>query len=131
MLHKLSGTKARSSHAKVDKALVVEGSPIGKPPAWLGSYGKQEWKRLAEHQTYSRVLNPLFFSALLDYCILFDRMIRTEKGESKQGDPKFTATERQLLGSLRMQLGITPASANKVRTPEPTQTNQFLSLRRG
>jgi hypothetical protein len=83
----------------------------------LGPYGREEWDALTGHEDYRRVLNPLFRGVLIEYCILWNRMVRTEKGETVEKDERITGTERQMLQSLRMQLGITPASSAKVKAP--------------
>lgn len=93
--------------------LSVPAAPVGPPPKWFHAIAKDEWKRVTKHPQYSAVLSPLHRGALIHYCALYARMVRREMGE----DVAFSASDQQTLSSVRMQLGLTPASQTKVRMP--------------
>ena len=116
-VHAINGTMRARVKARAETEFQVPAGPVGEAPDWLGPYGREEWDALTSHEDYRRVLNPLFRGVLIEYCILWNRMVRTEKGECVDKDDRITATERQMLQSLRMQLGITPASSTKVKAP--------------
>jgi hypothetical protein len=119
ILHKLEGTVRKDRHQKRESELRLDAAPLGDAPEWIDAEGKAEWKRLTEDPTYSQVLSPVHRGALIEYCVLYSRMVR----ESQMLGP-LTASERQTLNSLRMQFGITPASQSKVQMP---QTPKALS----
>jgi phage terminase small subunit len=115
IVHAIDGTDRAYVKQRAETEFQVPAGPIGDAPSWLGEYGREEWEALTGHEDYRRVLNPLFRGVLIEYCILWDRMVKTEKGEA--GDNRITGTERQMLQSLRIHLGITPASSTKVKAP--------------
>lgn len=127
-IHEMRGTKDSRVKDRIEGSIQIPAGPIGDPPEWLGIYGKEEWANLAGHGTYSQILSPLFRGAVLDYCILWDRLIKTERGEA--GDNRITATERQMLQSARMQLGLTPASSSKVKAPQAKQAAKIFDLKK-
>jgi hypothetical protein len=85
------------------------------------------------------MLSAVHRGALEEYCVLYGRMVldakgilfvrRVEQGAVVEVQYHLTASERQTLNSLRMQLGITPASSAKVKMPESQPTvNRFAAL---
>jgi phage terminase small subunit len=98
--------------------LKLDPSSPGRAPEWFDQEAKAEWKRLAGNAEYSKVLSSVHRGTLIEYCVLFARMVAEAKGLGK-----LTASERQTLNSLRMQLGITPASQSKVRAPQAAEPN--------
>ena len=86
---------------------------------------REEWQRLTGHPQYGSLLTSIHRGALEEYCVLYSRMIDDAKGISEM-----SATQRQMLNSLRMGLGITPASQCKLRLPEQKpKENQWAALR--
>ncbi len=106
--------------------LSLPAGPLGEAPKWLKPDARDEWDRLTGHEQYSKVLNPIHRGTVIEYCVLYGRMV-----ENARDAGKFSAAERQMLQSLRMQLGITPASQTKVRMPEvkPNGEEKQNSLR--
>lgn len=112
-LHKLQGTARNHRLENRIEELALPPGPMGAAPAWFGDIAAEEWVALTTHPQYSQVLNPVHRGTLIEYCILFELMI-----QAAQGIKDITASQRQTLNSLRMQLGITPASQSKVRMPD-------------
>lgn len=134
-LHVLQGTK-RAHHAARENELNLKPGDLGPCPAWLPPESRTEWKRLTTDRDYSRCLAPAHRGALIDYCNLYGKMERSERElprwvNGKEAAPgldgtpppveTLTSTERNLLHSLRMQLGLTPASQSKVQTPKDAE----------
>lgn len=135
-LHVVEGTK-RSRHAGRENELSLKPGSVGECPKWLPPEGKAEWKRLTTDRDYSKCLAPAHRGALIDYCNLYGRMERSERrlprwidGKVAPPDPEtgqppaefLSSSERNNLHSLRMQLGLTPASQSKVQIPK-TETH--------
>jgi len=99
--------------------LSLPAGPIGAAPEWFTAESRDEWDRLTGHAQYSLVLNPIHRGTVIEYCILYGRMV-----ENARDGAKFSAAERQMLQSIRMQLGITPASQTKVRMPGEQKPEQ-------
>lgn len=93
--------------------LSLPAGPLGPPPEWFHPLAVDEWQRVTMNPQYSAVLNPVHRGGLIHYCALHARMVRREMGE----EIAFSASDQQTLSSLRMQLGLTPASQTKVRLP--------------
>lgn len=117
--HQARGTVRARVKKRAEGELQITPSDIGTCPDWIGPYGQEEWAALASHEQYSQVLSSLYRGTLIEYCVLWNRMVKTEKGETVEKEDRITGTERQMLQSLRMQLGITPASSSKVKAPAP------------
>jgi phage terminase small subunit len=112
-LHIIQGTARKDRMAARVNEMALPAGPVGEAPEWLIPDARAEWDLLTQHAVYSRVLSPAHRGALIEYCVLFGRMVLWAKGEGE-----ISASERQTLNSLRMQLGITPASQGKVKMPE-------------
>lgn len=134
LMHVAQGTERAYVKAQNAESLKLKPGSVGDCPAWLPPEGCEEWKRLTGDEDYRRCLSPSTRGALIDYCNLFGRMIRAERRMPEWVDGKatedlsmpdgsivpaprerFIASERQNLHSLRMQLGLTPASASKAK----------------
>lgn len=138
LLHKMDGTFRKDRHAL---RVSIPPERLGAPPEWLDIDAVEEWKRLTDHPVYGELLSKPHRGALIEYCVLFSRMVRDAKGmlfvRSIEGgkvveiEYRMTASERQTLNSLRMQLGLTPASQSKLtQAPETQPTgNRFAALR--
>ena len=112
-LHVLHGTDDADVRKRMGNSLKL--SPgIGRVPAYLDGEAAREWHRLARDLQYSKVFAHVDRSALIEYCYLHSLMV----GECK-GGPAFGGTKRQMLQSLRMQLGLTPVSRTKIQMPTP------------
>ncbi len=108
--HKQRGTYRKDRHAGKFQASAGE---IGPPPGWMAGDALVEWNRLVTHREYKQVIGATHRSALEEYCVLYGRMIEDAKGTAEM-----SATQRQVLHGLRMQLGLTPASQGKIRQPD-------------
>jgi P27 family predicted phage terminase small subunit len=115
---------------------------IGNPPAYLPKEAKVEWKRLASHPQYGKALTSLDRDGFCEYCWLHARLAAEMQGvcaykldgeiikpEGGEGLLALTASDSQRLHSLRMQLGLTPASRSKVRIPEKPKANKWEVLK--
>lgn len=141
-IHRLQGTARMDRHANRIGELEVSGA-IGKPPKWLPKEARAEWKRLAEHPQYGKALTELDRDGFMEYCWLHARLVDEIQGrcvirqkdapaivqEGTEGLEPLTSSDSQRLHSLRMQLGLTPASRSKVRLPEKPAKNKFDHLR--
>lgn len=102
----------------------IAGGPVGPAPEHFGEYARAEWDSITQHSEYKEVFNSLHTSALIEYCGLHELMIKNQLGLVK-----LSASERQMLNSLRMQLGLTPASQSKIRMPTKEKlANKFSKL---
>lgn len=136
-LHVVQGTK-RSRHKGRENELSLKPGSVGSCPAWLSPESKTEWKRLTEDKDYSRCLAPAHRGALIDYCNLYGRMERSERrltqwvnGAEVPGSVEvLTSSERNNLHSLRMQLGLTPASQAKVQMPTSEANDEWAQFDR-
>lgn len=125
-LHILEGTNRKAADEKRANDLVLPAGAVGDPPEWLLGEGLAEWSRLTQDEHYKVVLSPVHRGALIEYCVLFGRMIEDAKG----GD-KMNSSQRQTFHSLRMQLGITPASQSKVKMDRPKAPSESRFARIG
>jgi phage terminase small subunit len=117
-LHILQGTARRNRmQARADELQLP--SEIPQCPKWLKGEARAEWSRLTNDAAWAPVLSKVHRGALTEYCVLWARMVAWAKGAGE-----ISASERQTLHSLRMQLGITPASQSKVKMPDgkPTES---------
>lgn len=139
--HRLAGTVRLDRHANRIGELSIEDG-IGKAPAFLPAEGRKEWKRLASHPQYGRALTSLDRDGFTEYCWLHARMVAEIQGltsiraigevitpEGGEGLFALSASDSQRLHSLRMQLGLTPASRSKVRIPEKPTANKWQVLK--
>lgn len=109
--------------------LSAPGKPgaLGAAPKFLNKHGKAEWKRITEHPTYSVALSEVHRGAVEEYCWLAGRLRGAMSGEPDPLGP-LTATQENKLHSLRMQLGLTPASAAKVSIPQTKPESKWTSI---
>lgn len=147
-LHIVQGT-TRSRVKKREKgSLHLAPGSVGECPAWLPPEGREEWARLVADPDYSRCLAPSHRGTLIDYCNLYGRMVRHERRQPMWVDgvelqpqtmptgevvappwESMSASERQTLHSLRMQLGLTPASQSKVKVSDaPKADNPYEGM---
>lgn len=142
-VHLLQGTARHDRHADRVGELSIEGS-IGRAPKWLPKEARAEWRRLADHPQYGKALTELDRDGFTEYCWLHARLVAEIQGTAvtrredaaadkpKPGEEKLitlSASDSQRLQSLRMQLGLTPASRAKVRVPEKPARNKFEHLK--
>jgi len=123
-LHVLHGTNRKDRDTKREGELMLAAGDVGECPAWFRPVSREEWARITGDQQYRQILAPAHRGLLIEYCTLHARMIRDSMGKrEKTAKPGVTrsplsTSERQMLNSLRMQLGITPASQGKVKGPK-------------
>ena len=118
--HKLRGTLQKSRH---EGHMAPSPGDLGEPQEWFSPEAGAEWERITKDPQYSMILAPAHRGALIEYCHLYGVMIADAKGEGK-----ITASERQMLNSLRMGLGLTPVSAAKIVMPAVQKPNKFQEL---
>jgi len=119
-IHKKTGTYRKDRHGG---KFAPKPGDIGACPEELSGDAKEEWGRITGDHQYSAVLAPCHRSALIDYCNLHGKMMAEMRGEGK-----ITSSERYMLHSLRLQFGLTPASAPKIRAPEQQETNRLAEF---
>ena len=117
-VHQLMAPRRDRLQARANE-LTLPTSPVGDAPEWLLPDARAEWDLLVLNAEYARALNAAHRGALIEYCVLFGRMLLWAKGEGA-----ITASERQTLNSLRLQLGITPAAQCRVKIAngKPTES---------
>lgn len=118
--HRERGTFQPCRH---EGKLELQPGDVGEHPDWFGAEAKAEWGRVVMDPQYSRVLAPVHRGALVQYCHLYGKMVLEAKGEGK-----ITASENNTLNSLRMQLGLTPASSAKVALPKAQPENKWAKF---
>jgi P27 family predicted phage terminase small subunit len=139
-LHIIHGTERARDKQRRKKELCLKGGSVGECPSWINPEGREEWNRLTSDPDYSPVLAPAMRGTMIDYCNLYGRMIRHERQLPEWVDgresqeivnengsiipplvEKLSASQRQTLHSMRMQLGLTPASQSKVKITKPVE----------
>lgn len=140
-LHVLEGTR-RARHAGRENELHLPAGSVGACPSWLPPEGKEEWKRLTTDKHYSKCLAAVHRGALIDYCNLYGRMIRSERGlprwlNGRVYVPKdrreskvetLAASERNAMHALRTQLGLTPGSQSKVQLANAAEQDEWAQF---
>lgn len=105
--------------------MILPAGAVGDAPEFLKGPALDEWVHLTQNEHYSRLLAPAHRGALVEYCVLFGRMI-----DDANGLGEMTASQRQTLNSLRMQLGLTPVSSGKIAAPvESPSENPWADLK--
>jgi P27 family predicted phage terminase small subunit len=102
-----------------------------EPPTWLGREAKAEWRRIVPELERLRLLSRVTRSSLTAYCETWEVFVRATKAlhagqltiEAKQGTLAHPAVgiQRATGAELRKwatEYGLTPASEQKVKTPE-------------
>jgi phage terminase small subunit len=112
-LHRLQGTDRPDRMAARETEFVIDPDGVGPAPEWLGEVARQEWERLAKHPQYSQVLCSIHWGVLIEYVVLFELMVLAGQ---KKGT--ISASQRQALNSLRLQLGISPSSQSRIKMPQ-------------
>lgn len=148
LAHRAQNTLRMDRHASRLGELEITDS-IGAPPSYLPKDGKKEWKRLAEHPQYGRALTSLDRDGFAEYCWLHARLVAEMAGKAiikvrEGGSVKIfkpegatenlealSASDSQRLHSLRMQLGLTPASRSKINLPTKPVENKWHKLANG
>ncbi len=127
LAHRAQNTLRMDRHAgRLGELEISDG--IGAPPKYLPANGKKEWKRLAEHPQYGRALTSLDRDGFAEYCWLHARLIAEMEGSITEALRPLTASDSQRLHSLRMQLGLTPASRSKINLPTKPVENKWQKL---
>lgn len=119
----LGAKKFAESTRGTFEASVVGAGPgsLGPAPEWLTKYGVAEWDRLTNHPQYSMALNEVDRGALEHYCFLHEKLQKHMRGQGEE----LRASDSQTLHSLRMQLGVTPASRAKVPLRAEAQKSRW------
>ena len=122
VLHVLQGTVNATRHAeRINEPVIAAGT--GDAPEYLDALAAAEWDRITAPEVWGRVVTAADRSALIDYCVLHSRMV-----QDAQGVRLMTASERQQLQSLRVQMGLTPAARSKVAAPAPEKPKSEWDL---
>jgi len=142
LAHRAQNTLRMDRHAGRLGELEITDS-IGAPPSYLPAEGKAEWERLTAHPQYGRALTSLDRDGFAEYCWLHARLAaemagmaiyRTRDGVVIRPDgcvedlEVMSASDSQRLHSLRMQLGLTPASRSKISLPTKPVENKWQKL---
>lgn len=117
-LHDLEGTARKhiTDQRKAELLLTAKEGSIGDPPEYLNPAAKAHWIKLRAFTQYDQVLCPAFIDTLAEYCSLqvrHEQDCRT-RNHNKNGTMNMRNEDYRRLHSLRMQLGLTPASQSKV-----------------
>ena len=127
MAHRAQNTLRMDRHAhRLGELEVHDG--IGDPPEYLHEPGKQEWTRLAQHPQYGRALTSLDRDGFTEYCWLHARLAMEISGIEHDTLRPLSASDSQRLHSLRMQLGLTPASRSKITLPTRPVESKWQKL---
>lgn len=127
LAHRAQNTLRMDRHAgRLGELEISDG--IGTPPRYLPAEGKREWKRLASHPQYGRALTSLDRDGFSEYCWLHARMIAEISGVNSDDLRPLSASDSQRHHSLRMQLGLTPASRSKINLPTKPVENKWQKL---
>lgn len=101
------------------------------PPSWLGREAKAEWRRVVPELGRLNLLSRVTRSSLTSYCQTWELFVDAVKAvreqgmfiEAKQGLLRHPAVAIQLSASAELrrwatEYGLTPASEQKVKSPE-------------
>ena len=114
-----------------------------KPPQWLGTYGKKEWKRILPLLKRNGLVTDADYMALCAYCQNVDTWIQAEKVKRADGlvtvtsngtevqHPAVSIANTAMANILKFgkEFGLTPASrANLSAEKYENDENPLLSL---
>lgn len=115
---------------------------VPKPPNWLTTEAKAEWRRVMPGLVERRILTPADMAAVEMYCAAVGDALRARKtiaaegttttnrlGETKR-HPAYS-TLREMTGEARRwaaELGLTPASRSRVTTEAPEDDDASADL---
>ncbi len=116
-LHVANGTYRADRHGgKLD----VPDVSLGEAPEWFDDVARAEWIRLAE----MKHIKAAHKAEVEHYCVLYSRMI-----DDARGVKDMSSSSRQMLHSMSMQLGLTPASQGKIpAVPEDKKSDPWAKL---
>lgn len=140
-LHLLEGNKNRLTKTEIDKRLEAEKSMQPKndrikPPAWLDSMAKREFKRIAQELMDLDLLTNVDINALAAYCDAYSDYIKctriiqeeglmveyTNKAAETNKVPHPLLTKKKQLHeqmkSLATEFGLTPSSRASLAKPK-------------
>lgn len=86
-------------------------SKVEKPPAYLGSYGKKEWKRILPLLNKNKLATDADFIALAAYCQSVDTWVNAEKLKRTEG---LTATTSNGTVVQHPAVGIANSAMDKI-----------------
>ncbi|WP_316394942.1 phage terminase small subunit P27 family [Bradyrhizobium sp. 33ap4] len=93
-----------------------------KPPEWLSSFAREEWRRVMPELSQRRILTPADLGSLENYCIGIGRvreleyLLRIGLKENKTIDPKVFRMQDKAIVTARQlaaELGLTPVSRSR------------------
>ena len=116
-----------------------------KPPAYLNTAGKKEWKRVAPILLQAGILTTGDLSALEAYCIQYGALVEAQKALKKNGGimetskdekgkvltlgvhPMFDVQQKALvqMRQFMSEFGLTPSSRSRIKVAAPKQTDDF------
>lgn len=103
---------------------------VPRPPSWLPTEAKDEWRRILPPLIKRRILTDTDLATVESYCLAVGTVRRCQAAIADEGDtvstkegvkrhPAFT-TMAQMMSEMRRlaaELGLTPASRNKAGKP--------------
>jgi len=140
-LHLLQGNKSRLTKKEIEKRVEVENKlkpkkDKVKPPKWLDSIAKKEFKRIAEELMELDLLTNIDVNALAAYCDAYSDYIKctqiireeglmveyTNKAAETNKVPHPLLTKKKQLHeqmkSLASEFGLTPVARAKIALPK-------------
>lgn len=129
--HILHGTARMDRHAgRIGEVSVTQA--VGKCPSWMPKEGRKIWKELTGLGQYGQILMANHRSGFEHYCWLEARL-KAEQGIKHDGETlkALSASETQMLHSMRMQIAGYPAANAKVRIPEKPKANKWELIKQG
>lgn len=112
----------------------IEGglATVPRPPSWLPSEAKDEWKRVVPSLIKRRILTETDLGTVENYCLAVGTVRRSQATISAEGDtvetntgtkrhPAFQTLFQAMTEMRRLaaELGLTPASRNKASKKPP------------
>ena len=100
--------------------IIPGSSPVltaSKPPAWLSSASKAEWRRIMPDLTTRRVLTTADLGGVENYCVAIGRVREIERLLQAAGfDPAMIRAQDKAIQTARQlgaELGLTPVSRSR------------------
>jgi P27 family predicted phage terminase small subunit len=140
--HDLTGAGDRKSRAKASET--VSGTP--RPPSWMSKAARREFRRVAGHLAARGTVSPADEQALTLYACSFARFITAQQDLDTNGQRikvkvldshgaaveidrdnpslKLVQTEAKTLLTFLRQLGMTPATREKIKPTKPNEEDE-------
>lgn len=123
------------------------GEDIPKPPSWMETQAKKEWKRIVPELHRLELLTMVDHPSLVAYCQAYARFVECEKIIKKQGmtfetpngyvqqrpEIAISNNAQKIMKEFAAQFGLTPSSRGRLNLPDQKENKDEFEefLKRG